>query len=129
MPMQTAHTSNERHSTLLCSRHNQKMWNSQKVLWKSMPQIHCRTAHKRLVEAKKEITTICTILVNICLMGINLITSAAERETEIPKTLMEWIISKQRIIDDITITTHIPIIGVLDETVSWARMELTPKKF
>lgn len=50
-----------------------------------MPQIHCRAAHKRL-EAKKEITTICTILVNIFLMGINLITSAAERETEIPKT-------------------------------------------
>lgn len=54
-----------------------------------MPQIHCRAAHKRLVEAKKEITTICTILVNIFLMGINLITSAAEREIEIPKTYME----------------------------------------
>lgn len=86
--------------------------------------IGCFTTEWQRLE--RGITTGCNISLILFVMGMNLIIITAEKETKGPKT------STGGFIDDITITrtTHVHARGILDaldETISWARMQIKPK--
>lgn len=93
--------------------------------------IGCFTTEWQRLE--RGITTVCKISLILFVMGMNLIIIAAEKETKGPKTSTGTRISVNGgFIDDITITstTHVHarwVLDALDETISWARMQIKPK--
>jgi len=86
------------------------------------------------INIERGIVTGCTVSVILFVLGMNLILKAAEQETRGPKTISGIRMPPTRgFMDDITITTqsHIQagwILGVLEETASWARMKFKPRK-
>lgn len=93
--------------------------------------IGCFTTEWQRLE--RGITTGCNISLILFVMGMNLIIIATEKETKGPKTSTGTRISVNGgFIDDITITrtTHVHarwVLDALDETISWARMQIKPK--
>ena len=83
---------------------------------------------------EKGIVTGCTLSVILFIIGMNLIIKAAKRETRGPITASGARLPANRsFMGDLTISTksHIQarwILKVLDETVSWARMNFKPQK-
>jgi len=86
------------------------------------------------INVERGIVTGCTVSVILFVLGMNLILKAAEQETRGPKTTSGIRMPPTRgFMDNITITTqsHIQarwILGVLEETASWARMKFKPIK-
>ena len=86
-------------------------------------------------DLERGIVTGCNISPILFVMGMNLIIKAAERETRGPRMQSGIYIPANRgFMDDLTVTTtttHVQarwVLGALEDTVTWARMEFKPNK-